>query len=121
MILGLGVDLVDIARFERAIDRTPRLLDRLLHSSEHDRDGRRRTASSLAARVAAKEAAFKALGATEGISWHDVIVVQSDDGAPTLELKGRAAEVAQSRGVSSALVSMTHDGGHAVAVVVLES
>lgn len=75
---------------------------------------------SYAARFAAKEAASKSLGAPKGIGWHDVEVVPARPGerGPTLVLRGRAAEVAQARGVTTILVSLTHADGVAAAMAV---
>ena len=73
MVLGVGVDLVDIARFERALTRTPRLKQRLF--GDIDLLDSEISAQSLAARFAAKEAALKALGGNiSGFSWHDIQV-----------------------------------------------
>ena len=74
MIAGIGIDVVDILRFERSIARTPRLIDRLFAESERDRPAR-----SLAARFAAKEALIKALGGHAVIRWHDMQVVQDSE------------------------------------------
>ncbi|MGH3703259.1 MAG: holo-ACP synthase, partial [Agromyces sp.] len=71
MIAGIGIDVVDIARFERSLIRTPALRERLFAESERDRPAR-----SLAARFAAKEALIKALGGNTVIRWHDMRIVQ---------------------------------------------
>ncbi|WP_439565235.1 holo-ACP synthase [Microcella sp.] len=115
-IVGIGVDVVDLARFERALSRTPRLRERLFAETERDLPPR-----SLAGRFAAKEALLKALGATDGISWHDMRVVPDDEGNPDLVLSGRAAQIAAERGIGSVHVSMSHDAGVAIAFVVAES
>ena len=116
MILGVGVDIVDLARFERAIGRTPGLRERLFAESERDRP-----LHSLAGRFAAKEAVMKALGATDGIRWHDMQVVSDGEGNPDVELSGRAADIARERGIASLHVSMSHDAGAAIAFVIAES
>ncbi len=115
-IVGIGVDVVDLARFERAINRTPRLRERLFAENERDLPLR-----SLAGRFAAKEAFLKALGATDGVGWHDVRVVADEDGNPNLAVSGRAAEIATDRGIASLHLSMSHDAGVAIAFVVAES
>jgi holo-[acyl-carrier protein] synthase len=115
-IMGIGVDVVDLARFERALSRTPRLLERLF--ADHERDLPLR---SLAGRFAAKEALMKALGATEGVTWHDMRVVSGADGNPDLVVSGRVAEIVAERGIASLHLSMSHDAGVAVAFVVAES
>lgn len=77
-------------------------------------------AERLAARFAAKEATIKALQAPDGMAWKDMEVVSRSDGAPLLALHGKAAEHAQKLGVTRNLLSITHAGGVAVAVVILE-
>lgn len=121
MIVGLGVDVVDLARFERAVTRTPRLKERLFAADELVVDGRERSAHSLAARFAAKEAALKALGANAGMRWVDLVVVQAPGGEPSLELRGTAADRAAAIGATRLHVSMSHDAGIATATVIAES
>lgn len=121
MIVGLGVDVVDVARFERAVTRTPALKPRLFAPEELVRsDGQERGLHSLAARFAAKEAAFKALGAHSGMRWVDLVVVQAADGDPQLEVRGTAATQAASIGARRLHLSMSHDGGVATATVIAE-
>ncbi len=115
-IVGIGVDVVDLARFERALDRTPQLRDRLFAENERDLPLR-----SLAGRFAAKEALLKALGATDGVSWHDMRVIADAEGNPDLVVSGRAADIVAARGIASLHVSMSHDAGVAIAFVVAES
>lgn len=115
-IAGIGVDVVDLARFERALSRTPALRDRLFAVGERDRPVR-----SLAARFAAKEAFLKALGESTGIRWHDMRVVQDGRGAPILEVSGAAATLVDARGIVAIHLSVTHDAGVAVATVVCET
>ncbi|WP_123519596.1 holo-ACP synthase [Frigoribacterium sp. PhB24] len=121
MIVGIGVDVVDLDRFGRSIDRTPALATRLFRADELVlRDGSPRGRQSLAARFAAKEALIKSLGGSTGVRWHDVVVVSDDQGAPSLVLSGGARSLADSRGVSHLHLSLSHDGGVAVAYVVAE-
>ena len=115
MILGLGVDLVDIGRFEASVLRTPGLLPRLFTDGE-----RRLPVRSLAARFAAKEALAKALGAPRGLHWLDAVVVREASGAPRLEVTGTVAARADALGVTRLHLTLTHDGGMACAVVVAE-
>lgn len=115
-VVGIGVDVVDVARFTLASRRTPGLPDRVLTDAE--RSGRE---SSLAARFAAKEALAKALGAPVGLRWHDAVVRTRSSGQPVLEVSGTVQQACADRGVSSVHLSITHDGGVAVAMVVLES
>ena len=115
MIVGIGVDVVDVARFEASLLRTPGLKDRLF--TEHERQ---LPVESLAARFAAKEALAKALGAPGDLAWHDAEVIRADSGQPTLRVTGTVATAAEAIGVVSWHVSLSHDGGQAVAVVVAE-
>lgn len=116
MIAGIGVDVVDLARFERAMTRTPGLRDRLFAESE-----RALPLRSLAGRFAAKEALLKALGQTDGVRWHDMAVIADAEGDPDFVLAGRAAEIAAARGIARIHVSMSHDAGIATAFVVAET
>jgi holo-[acyl-carrier protein] synthase len=124
MILGLGMDVVEIGRIARIIDGPPgraeRFLARVFTPGEQaDCAGRRDRAAGLAARFAAKEAASKALGAPEGIRWLDVEVTRTE-GPPRLLLAGTAAATAAARGVTRTHLTLTHDAGVAAATVVLE-
>lgn len=121
MIVGIGVDVVDIGRFERALARTPGLRARLFTAEEQ-----RLTSTSLAGRFAVKEAVAKVLGAPEGLRWLDVdTVVAAPDGGrssrPVIVVSGSVAAVAQSLRIDRWHVSISHDGGVAVAMVVAES
>ena len=115
MIVGVGVDVCDIARFESSLRRTPELRDRLFTDGE-----RALPPHSLAVRFAAKEALAKALGAPTGLGWHDAEVVNEPSGRPALVLRGSVRTVADSLGVARTHVSLSHDGGLATAFVVLE-
>jgi holo-[acyl-carrier protein] synthase len=121
VIVGIGVDVVDLARFERALDRTPKLKSRLFAEVELSTKDRVLSLRSLAGRFAAKEALIKALGDSTGIHWHDMRVVSGDDRNPHFELSGAAAALAATRGAHHLHLSMSHDGGIAVAYVVAES
>lgn len=115
----MGVDIVDVARFERLLAEWPRMAGRLFTDAERSySDARHRPAEHLAARYAAKEATFKALGTGwPAVAWHDVEVVPTARG-PRLALRGRAAELA---GGAGSMVSLSHDGGLAIAQVLLVS
>ncbi|MDX6285517.1 MAG: holo-[acyl-carrier protein] synthase [Frankiales bacterium] len=115
MIVGIGVDVVDVARFERSLQRTPRLADRLFTKAERDLP-----TPSLAARFAAKEAIAKALGAPGGLRWHDAEITQLDDGRPELSVRGTVDAAATGLGVHRWHISLSHDGGLAIAMVVAE-
>ena len=116
MIVGVGVDVVDVARLARALERTPRLAHRLFTEQE-----RSRPVDSVAARFAAKEAVAKALGAPGGMRWRDAEVVQEESGRPVLRLTGTVAEEAAAQGIRTWHLSLSHDAGIATAVVVAET
>jgi holo-[acyl-carrier protein] synthase len=115
VIVGVGVDIVDMARFERSMARTPGLRDRLFTDVERDLP-----LPSLAARFAAKEALAKALGAPKTLQWHDAEVGRGDDGRPLLAVRGTVAEAAEKLGVRQWHLSLSHDAGLAIAMVVAE-
>lgn len=116
MILGVGIDVVDIARFGESLERTPALRDRLFTVQE-----RERPLASLAARFAAKEALAKALGAPIGMRWHDAEIVNEATGNPLFEIRDTVQTRADDFGVKSVHVSLSHDAGIASAVVILEN
>jgi holo-[acyl-carrier protein] synthase len=116
MIVGIGVDVVDVPRFERSLSRTPGLLTRLFSPRERMLKPR-----SLAARYAAKEALIKALGGSDGVHWTEIEVASEPSGRPVFSLTGSTAEVISSRGISAIHLSMSHDAGLATAYVVAES
>lgn len=120
-IVGIGVDVVDLARFERALDRTPALRTRLFADAELTAGERVLSLRSLAGRFAAKEALIKAFGESAGIRWHHMQVVSDGHGNPSFVLTDAAAAVAASRGIASIHLSMSHDAGIAIAYVVAES
>ena len=121
MIVGIGVDVVDIARFERALQRTPTLTSRLFSESEQVKDGKPRPLRSLAGRFAAKEALIKALGDSTGVKWHDMRIVSDELGNPSIELHDSTKVIAERRGITSVHLSMTHDAGIAIAYVIAET
>ena len=113
--------MVDIARFERALMRTPKLKDRLFAVSEQFKDGSARPLRSLAGRFAAKEALIKAIGDSAGVGWHDMQVVTDQLGNPSFELAGATRVIALERNIYRIHLSMSHDAGVAIAYVVAES
>ncbi|WP_341717599.1 holo-ACP synthase [Micromonospora sp. FIMYZ51] len=122
MIVAVGIDVVLVDRFARALDRTPALVDRLFTAAErHTAAGAPRSPESMAARFAAKEAVAKALGAPAGLRWHDCEVVPDTHGRPWLTVSGTVAAAATERGISRWHLSLSHDGGIASAMVVAES
>jgi holo-[acyl-carrier protein] synthase len=121
VIVGIGVDVVDLARFERALSRTPALRTRLFADAELTVGERVLPLRSLAGRFAAKEALIKAFGESAGIRWHHMQVVSDAHGNPSFRLTDAAARVAEDRGVGAIHLSMSHDAGVAIAYVVAES
>ena len=120
-VIGIGVDIVDVDRFATVIERTPRLLERVFTDAEsRHSDGRPRNAASLAARFAAKEAVAKVLIQTHGLQWHHCEVIAQPDGAPRLRVTGSVAATATERGITRWHLSLSHDGGQAIAYVVAE-
>ena len=120
MIIGIGVDVVDLARFERALARTPKLTARLFTDQETGTADRALSLRSLAGRFAAKEALIKALGESTGVHWHDMQIVSDSHGNPSFELHDAAEAIAVARGVTAIHLSVSHDAGIAIAYVVAE-
>ena len=121
-VVGVGVDVCSVARLEAVLSRTPAAARRLFTSDELDYAGAgAATASRLAARFAAKEALVKALGGSvAGMTWHDASVDTSGR-APRLRVVGAARSRADELGIVRWHLSLSHDAGVAVALVVAES
>lgn len=116
MASGVGIDLLEIERMERALERRPRLAARVFTEAEREyAEGKARPARHLAARFAAKEAVVKALGLTGGFGFRDIEVVAGEP--PTVRLSGRAAEAAKGMRV---VISLTHSRVNAAAVAFAE-
>ncbi|WP_299443538.1 holo-ACP synthase [uncultured Phycicoccus sp.] len=115
MIAGVGIDVVDVARFGASLERTPALAQRLFTEAE-----RELPLTSLAARFAAKEALAKALGAPVGLGWHDAEVTRGPDRRPAFTVRGTVAARMAELGIATVHVSLSHDAGIASAVVVTE-
>jgi len=124
MILGSGIDLVEIGRIQQSLERYgQRFLNRVYTSAEQAYCLRKRKAAeSLAARFAAKEAAAKALGTgiSRGVNWLEIEVTREPGGRPTLRFHGRASEIAARLGVVHAALSITHTSDLSMANVILE-
>ncbi|MBZ5514255.1 MAG: holo-ACP synthase [Acidobacteriia bacterium] len=125
MIVGTGVDITETERIEQALRRYgERFLRRLYTPSEiaYCRQARN-SAERLAARFAAKEAAFKALGTgwRDGIRWLDVEITHQPSGKPEVVFTGRAQELARALGVTRTAVSLSHSNDYVIAQVILES
>jgi holo-[acyl-carrier protein] synthase len=118
-IVGLGVDICEIARMERAISRHPTLRDRVFTPEEIAYcDSKARPAESYAGRFAAREATIKALGGYRGRRWQDVSVTRHPSGAPSIRLDGNAKRRADALGVTDVLISFTHERTSAVAFAI---
>jgi len=125
MVIGIGVDIVDIARLERALaQHGDRFRDRVFTPREIAYcEIVARKAERYATRFAAKEAARKAIGAAtpvRALSWHDIEIISSTEGAPQLEFHGYAAELIKQLKALRAHLSLSHATQQAVAFVVLE-
>ena len=112
MIDGIGIDVVDIERFRESIDRTPGLREKLFTPAEASKP-----IASLAARFAAKEALYKALSPTHGLAWHEAEVINFENGKPAFLFRGAIADLIDGAQVH---LSLSHDGGIASAMVILE-
>ena len=122
MIVGVGIDVVAVSRFAQALERTPTLAERAFTAAERvTPGGRPRSAESLAARFAAKEALAKALGAPGGLRWHDAEISVVEHGRPVIAVRGTVAARASMLGVTRWHLSLSHDAGIAGAVVVAEA
>lgn len=121
-VIGIGVDVVDIERFRRSLERTPSMRTRLFTPTELDYVAPQADPTpSLAARFAAREAVMKSMGLGLGaFGFHDVWVERQDSGAPFLRITGRASELAEEAGVGRWHLSLTHSDLVAAAYVVAE-
>ncbi len=118
-IVGLGVDICEIERMERALARHPRMRERVFTSDERSYcDTRARPAESYAGRFAAREAVIKALGGYRGKAWQDISVGRHPSGAPSIVLAGNAKRRADQLGISRVLITFTHERTNAVAFAV---
>jgi holo-[acyl-carrier protein] synthase len=119
VIVGLGTDLVDVARFRLALGRRATLAERIFTPDERSYcESQHDPAESFAARFAAKEAVMKALGVGLGdFGFHDVSVERADSGVPSLVCLGKAQALADERGVTGWMVSLSHTETTAIAVV----
>src|SRR5438105_1118533 len=124
MIVSIGVDIIEVRRVRETIERTPRLAERVFTEAERAYCESRGAvaAQHYAARFAAKEAALKALqtGWSGGIGWQDIEVSAKQSGAPLISFHGRARELYEQSGATSAHLSIAHTTEHAIAEVILE-
>ena len=118
-IVGLGVDMCEIARMERAISRHPTFRARVFTPEEIAYcDSKARPAESYAGRFAAREATIKALGGYRGRLWQDISVTRHPSGAPAIRLDGNAKRRADALGVTDVLITFTHEKTSAVAFAI---
>jgi len=115
MVVGVGVDLVSVTRFEEHVLKQPKLLQRLFVPSELDAP-----IKTIAGRFAAKEALIKALGGSDGVAWHEVEISKNASGKPLITTSGQTSETVRAAGISQLHLSISHDAGMAVAMVVAE-
>ncbi len=126
MIVSIGIDIIEVRRVREVLARTPRFIDRVFTPHERDYCKQHRGAAAyaqhFAARFAAKEAVFKALGTgwSGGLGWQDVEVLRQDSGAPLLNLTGQAQRLFARSGANRTHLSISHTSEHAIAQVILE-
>lgn len=122
MVVGVGIDTVDVPRFREMIERRPAMLEKLFTAGEREYGLKHNDpAPSLAVRFAAKEATMKAMSVGLGaFGFHDVEVVSLESGAPELRLSGDAQKLAEEKGVKSWKISLSHTCSVANAVVIAE-
>lgn len=116
MINGLGIDIIEIERIQRAREKNPRFVQRLLTETEQQQWQLRGSSdASLAGYFAAKEAVAKALGTGIRFSWHDIEVFKDELGKPWIKLYNKGEKIAYSKGIAEILVSISHSREYAVA------
>ncbi|MGI1672006.1 MAG: holo-ACP synthase [Neptuniibacter sp.] len=123
MILGVGTDILQISRIEQALERTPKLAERILTSREQALfSAEKQPARFLAKRFAAKEAVTKALGTGigRGVSWHHIEIDKGELGRPLVALNGGAADRASELGIANIQISYSDEKEYIVAFVVAE-
>lgn len=123
MIMGIGIDLIEVDRIAKAMQQTARFQSRLFTAAEIAYcDQQAVPAQHYAARYAAKEAFFKALGTgyRDGLSFQEIEIVLNELGRPTIRVSGKCAEYLQENGAGPTQLSLTHTAHYACAVVVIE-
>lgn len=124
-VVGIGVDVVSLDRIARALSRTEGFLERIYTEDERAACGdlaENTRLARLASRFAAKEAFYKAAGsAQKGLTWQDAAVESDGESPPRLILSERGRQALEALGAKYVRLSLSHDGGVALAMVVLES
>ncbi len=124
MIIGIGCDIIDVERIQRAIEKNSSFCEKLFTPSEIAYCSQKANFfQSFAVRFAAKEAVMKALGTgwNEKVSWLDIEIVNSETGSPAIKLSGGAKKLAKELEVNNICLSLAHEKGYALAFVILES
>jgi holo-[acyl-carrier protein] synthase len=124
VIVSIGIDIIEVYRISETLARTPRFVERVFTTRERaycDAKGAA-SAQSYAARFAAKEAFLKALktGWRGRITWHDIEILNDEQGVPSLEIRGEARKILENLGANKVHLSMSHTTEHATAQVILE-
>jgi holo-[acyl-carrier protein] synthase len=118
-IVGLGIDICEIQRMERALARHPTMRERVFTAEERAYcDSRARPAESYAGRFASREAVIKALGGYRDKRWQDISVTRDPGGAPAIRLEGNAKIRADMLGIDRVLITLTHERTNAVAFAI---
>lgn len=122
MVLGVGIDVIDVDRMRNLLSRRPKLAERLFSEAEQEYSYQQNDPTQrFAVRFAAKEAVMKAMQSGFGsIDWKDVEVVRDESSIPQVRLSGRAAERATAKGITSWKLSLSHSDASAVAVAIAQ-
>ena len=122
MITGIGTDLIEIVRIQRAIEKNPHFMERVYTANEIAYCRRKKNAwQSFAARFAAKEAVSKALGTGIGpVGLMEIEILNAENGQPKVVLHGKALELAADRNIQQVHISLSHSEAYAMATAVLE-
>ncbi len=120
MVQGLGIDIVEIERFKKAMDRHPRIIDRLFTKTEKDYCmNRKKPHLHFAVRFAAKEAVLKSIKTgRNGVGWKDVEIQRQDSGVPEIKLHNKAIEIKESENIKKIIVSLSFSHGSAIAAAI---
>lgn len=119
MLKGIGIDIIEVQRIEKALERTPRFQQRLFTEREITQCRSKPVpAESFAARFAAKEAVFKTLGSGWQLGWSSIEIISDALGRPQVTLEGKAADKAVELGIQEVKVSLTHTRQYAAAVAI---
>ena len=124
MIIGIGCDILEVQRIQKAIENNPSFCDKLFTPAEIEYCSRKANSyQSYAVRFAAKEAVMKALGTgwSEAVTWLDIEIVVSEKGSPSIVLFGAAKEITDKLQISNIHLSLSHEKNYAIAFVILEA